>query len=139
MSFLEKENRVVPSRLTRRRNRDVTRRRRRTQRRAETTGNTVRTLKRGWFQYTKSGSANPQSTASTPLFNVVVVACRLSLVLPPAPLLLLPYSCSSLSSFFLSFRSFFSPFFLSALVECLLIVHGGAHLFTFLKLFNLMR
>lgn len=139
MSFPEKENRVVPSRLTRRRNRDVTRRRRRTQRRAETTGNTVRTLKRGWFQYTKSGSANPQSTASTPLFNVVVVACRLSLVLPPAPLLLLPYSCSSLSSFFLSFHSFFSPFFLSALVECLLIVHGGAHLFTFLKLFNLMR
>lgn len=109
MSFLEKENRVVPSRLTRRRNRDVRRRRRRTQRRVEATGNTVRTLKRGWFQYTKSGSANPQSTASTPLFNVVVVACRLSLVLPPAPLLLLPYSCSSLSSFFLSFHSFF-PF-----------------------------
>lgn len=92
--------------------------------------------RRGWFQYTKSVSANPQSTASQRC-STLVVACRLSPLLPPPPLLLLPcYSLARFSSFLPSFvHSFVFPSFARRMpAHC-----ARQSLFTFPKLFNPMR
>lgn len=148
----------VPSRLTTRGNRDAARRRRRrrTERRAEMTEDTIAGREAGsniLRAEIRKPTADGQSpavqrgcclppvadTASSTIVAVTLALPPLFLSLFLSPPSFLPSSSSLFFLFSSSVFLFISFLSLPLLVECLLIVHGGAHLFTFLKLFNLMR